>query len=71
MNQNPRERGQKPIEAVSFRRIATVDQLHLEYTHTHTHTHTVSFTVSRGIIKLLLSEDKRLYLSQQVCLIHR
>ncbi len=42
MNQNPRERGQKPIEAVSFRRIATVDQLQLEYTHTHTHTHTHS-----------------------------
>ncbi len=25
------------IEAVSFRRIATVEQLQLEYTHTHTH----------------------------------
>ena len=47
------------IEAVSFRRIATVEQLQLEqltHTHTHTHmhthahtcthTHTVSFTVS-------------------------
>ena len=28
------------IEAVSFRHIATVEQLQLEYTHTHTHTHT-------------------------------
>ena len=53
-NQNPRELG-KPIEAVSFHRIATVEQLWLEYgIHTHTHvdvrldidTHTVSFTVS-------------------------
>ncbi len=44
-NQNPRERGWKPIEAVSFRCIATVEQLQLEHTHTHahTHTHTVSF----------------------------
>ncbi len=28
------------IEPVSFRRIATVDQLQLEKTHTHTHMHT-------------------------------
>ncbi len=30
------------IEAVSFRRIATIEQLQLEYTHKYTHTHTQS-----------------------------
>ncbi len=40
------------MEAVSFRRIATVKQLQLEYTHTHTHTHTVNFTVSLVRLRL-------------------
>ncbi len=38
------------MEAVSFRRIATVKQLQLEYTHTHTHT--VNFTVSLVRLRL-------------------
>ncbi len=54
---NPGERGQKPIEAVSFRRIATVEQLQLEYTHTHEYTHSQLYripraTMPRGINKV-------------------
>ncbi len=42
---NPRERGQKPIEALSFRRIATVE---LEYTHTHGYTHSQLYRIPRA-----------------------
>ena len=48
-NENPRIRTW--LQAYSFRRIATVEQLQLEQTHTHTHTH-VSFTVSLVRLRL-------------------
>ncbi len=48
MNHNPRV--EVYIEAVSFRRIATVEQLQLEYTAADTHTHSQLYATPRGII---------------------
>ena len=42
---------QKPIETVSFRRIATVEQLQLEQTHTHSQLYRIPRVATpRGII---------------------